>query len=153
MAAEVLYRQGTKAEYLALPARLANALYFCTDTKELFKGDDLYSDGMRVVASFSDLPIFTQAAANKLYVCTDTGCGYVLNSTRDGWDIVVHGVDHSTIGYDDYGLMRVEAVPVELVAGLSEKVNALIDTKMNFDLSEVEGRLANVEMSVAWEDL
>ena len=74
MAAEVLYRQGTKEEYMSLPVRLANALYFCTDTKELFKGDDLYSDGMRVVASFSDLPIFTQAAANKLYVCTDTGC-------------------------------------------------------------------------------
>ena len=49
--------------------------------------------------------------------------------------------------------MRVEAVPVELVTGLSEKVNSLIDTKLGFDLSEVENRLTNVEMSVAWEDL
>lgn len=153
MAAEVLYRQGTKEEYMSLPVRLANALYFCTDTKELFKGDDLYSDGMRVVASFSDLPIFTQAAANKLYVCTDTGCGYVLNSTRSGWDIVVHGVDHSTISYDDYGLMRVEAVPVELVAGLSEKVNFLIDAKLDLDMSAIKERLTNVEMSSTWEDL
>lgn len=153
MAVAVLYKQGTKEEYLSIPVHKANVLYFCTNTGELYKGDALYSDGVRRVASFAGLPAFAQAATGKLYICDDTGCGYVLNDTCDGWDIVVHGVDHSTIGYDDYGLMRVEAVPVESVTGLSEKVNSLIDAKLDFDLSEVENRLTNVEMSVAWEDL
>ena len=49
--------------------------------------------------------------------------------------------------------MRVEAVPVELVAGLSEKVNFLIDAKLDLDMSAIKERLTNVEMSSTWEDL
>ena len=48
MAVKVRYKQGTKQQYLALPERLSNALYWCTDTRELFKGDQLYSDGVRL---------------------------------------------------------------------------------------------------------
>ena len=37
--AKVLFKFGTQAEYLALENKLDNALYFLTDTGELYKGD------------------------------------------------------------------------------------------------------------------
>lgn len=125
MAGKVSYKQGTKQTYLGLAERQSNALYFCTDTRELFKGDDLYTDGLRVVASFYALPAFVEAADGKLYFCEDSGNGYVLNATRNGWIHVIHGVDNETIGLDENGLMAVKKVPIESVAGLEERLQAV----------------------------
>lgn len=85
MASKVGYKQGTKKTYLGLEKKSNNNLYFCTDTKELFKGDDLYSDGIRLINTKSSLPSFDTAADGIIYLCEDTGAGYVLNSARNGW--------------------------------------------------------------------
>lgn len=119
---KVVYKLGTKATYLGLLERPPNALYFCTDTKELFKGDDLYSDGLRLVGSYDELPAFIEAADGILYFCQNTGSGYVLNETRDAWLPVVHGVDNETIVLNEKGLMSIKAVPVEAVTGLGERL-------------------------------
>lgn len=123
--AKVQYKQGTKATYLGLTNRSSTALYFCTDTKELFKGDDIYSDGLRIVDNYANLPTFKVAADGILYFCTDSGSGYLLNETRDGWLPVVHGVDNNTIEYNSSGLMAVKAVPITAVTGLAERLQAV----------------------------
>lgn len=123
--AKVLYRQGTKATYLGLISRDPNALYFCTDTKELFRGDDLYSDGIRLVGSFDMLPPLSLAADGVLYFCKDNGCGYVLNEDRNEWLPVVHGVDNVTIGLNDNGLLSVKSVSIDAVSGLDEKLTEI----------------------------
>lgn len=120
--AKVLYKQGTKADYLGLPERLDTALYFCIDTRELYKGNDLFTDGVRFVASFSELPEFTAAADGKLYYCNDTGCGYVVNDERNDWIQVIFGVDNETIGISEIGLLKVKAVPLVSVTGLEERL-------------------------------
>ena len=125
--AKVSYKQGLKSTYLGLSERLATALYFCTDTHELFKGDDLYTDGLRVVASHAALPEFTKAAEGKIYYCADSKCGYVLNETRDGWTQVIFGTDGETLEVNAGGLMQVKAVPVEKVAGLDTYVTGLVE--------------------------
>lgn len=125
MALKVSYKQGSKATYLGLLARDPNALYFCTDTHELFRGDDLYSDGLRVVESFQALPTYALAADGILYFCKDTGCGFVLNEARDGWLPVVHGIDNDTIVVNDNGLMRVNIIPFSSVSGLEEKLSEI----------------------------
>lgn len=140
MATKVSYKQGTKATYLGLTERSSSALYFCTDTRELFKGDDLYSDGLRLVASYVALPAFSVAADGILYFCEDTGCGYVLNADRNGWIAVVHGVDNTTLEIGDSGLMQVKSVPVSSVAGLDEYVGTIV--------KEAVGEL-NVEVDFA----
>lgn len=122
---KVLYRQGTKATYLGIISKNPNALYFCTDTKELFRGEDLYSDGLRLVDSFSALPSFLVAADGILYFCKDNGCGYVLNEFRDAWIPVIRGVDDVTIGLNDSGLMSVKSVPIQTVVGLEEKLSQI----------------------------
>lgn len=103
----VSYKQGTKAQYLGLVSRDPYALYWCTDTKELFKGDDLYTDGLRVVNDKGSLPSFEVAAEGKVYFCADTGSAFVLNSTRDNWVQVLAGVDGTTIHINESGLLEV----------------------------------------------
>lgn len=123
--AKVLYKVGTKATYLSLTNRQSNALYFCTDTRELFKGNDLYSDGLRIVATYDVLPAFEKAADGILYFCKDTGCGYVLNEARDGWLSVVHGVDNETIEVNTDGLIAVKTIPILKVENLEERLSAV----------------------------
>lgn len=103
----VSYKQGTKAQYLGLVSRDPYALYWCTDTKELFKGDDLYTDGLRVVSNKASLPSFEVAAEGKVYFCSDTGSAFVLNTTRNDWIQVLAGVDGTTIRINESGLLEV----------------------------------------------
>lgn len=120
--AKVIYKQGTKATYLSLLEKNPNALYFCTDTCELFKGNDLFSDGLRMVDSYDMLPEFKVAADGILYFCLDNGCGYVLSRVRDAWIPVIHGVDGVTIDIGEDGLMHVKSVAIEAVTGLADKL-------------------------------
>lgn len=91
MAQNVKFYIGTKAQWLGLAKpRNEYGLYFCTDTCELFKGDLLFSDGMRIVASYANLPDFGVAADGILYYTKDTKNGYVLNETRDAWLQVIY---------------------------------------------------------------
>lgn len=130
MATKVRYKQGTKATYLGLSEHLSTALYFCTDTRELFKGDELYTDGLRVVANYDALPAFSVAADGILYFCEDNGCGYVLNQTRNGWIPVVHGVDNETLEIGENGMTRVRAVPVSKVTDFESAVETIVDRKV-----------------------
>lgn len=126
MATKVYYKQGTKAQYLALPVHLTNGLYFCTDTKELFKGDDLYSDGIRFAETFEKLPSFDSAADGILYVCRDTGSGFVLDAARDKWVPVLFAPDNETIIVNEKGLLEIKKIPTETIDGLDKKVKELI---------------------------
>lgn len=126
MATKVYYKQGTKAEYLALPVHLTNGLYFCTDTKELFKGDDLYSDGVRFADTFNALPSFSSAADGVLYICKDTGSGFVLSESRDKWIPVLFAPDNETIIVNEKGLLEVKNIAPENIEGLDAKVKELI---------------------------
>jgi len=123
--AKVRYVQGKKASYLALGSYDPLALYFCTDTNELFKGDKLYSDGVRIVLNYESLPELAVAADGILYYCKNNGCGYVLNEERNGWLAVLHGLDNETIGVNDNGLMAVVAVPIGKVTGLAEELQRI----------------------------
>ena len=147
MAVKVSYKYGTKQTYLGLPEHLSNALYFCTDTKELFKGDDLYSDGLRIVANFDALPEFAVAAEGILYFCEDSGCGYVLNAARDRWLIVIHGVDGKSIEINSDGLMSVKAVEIGKVTGLTDelsRIEALIAAGGGGEVSIATKELAGI---------
>lgn len=130
MATKVSYKQGTKAKYLSLDEHLSTALYWCTDTRELFKGDDLYTDGARFVDNKESLPAYELAADGKLYICLDNGNGYVLNEDRNAWVQVIYGVDGTTIGLTTAGLMEVKAVPVDKINGLDEKVAELVQAEV-----------------------
>ena len=125
MATKVSYKQGTKQTYLGLSKRLSTALYFCTDTKELFKGDDLYTDGLRIVDNYAAMPDFTKAADGKIYYAAEERACYVLNTERNGWIKLGDSYDNITIGLNTAGLVEVKAVPIDKVSGLSERLSAI----------------------------
>lgn len=123
--AKVLYKHGPKESYLNLYEKNPSALYFCTDTRELFKGDDLYSDGLRIVKSKDDLPSFAHAAEGILYYCEDNGNAYVLSESKCDWILVIHGVDDQTIGYNSDGLLSVKEIPIDAVISLKETLDTI----------------------------
>jgi hypothetical protein len=77
---------GTKAQYLSLQTpRNPLGLYFCEDTHELFWGDRLISDGIRVIPTKADLPELSSAADGVVYYVTETRNGYALSPDRTQW--------------------------------------------------------------------
>lgn len=167
--AKVLYKQGSKASYLGLYEKNPNALYFCTDTRELFKGGDLISDGFRIVSSYENLPSFGIAADGIVYFCESNGCGYILNSARDGWTPVIHGVDGTSIGVSAEGMLYVKGIQIESISGLNEKLQEIQKVPLtgsdgvsiseegvisisDIDISKIKGleeRLAKIEENVS----
>lgn len=83
--ANVKFYTGTKEQYLSLASHNPLALYFCDDTGELFKGDILLSDGVRIVPTRADLPECNCAADGVVYYIADTKNGYMLSPDRTEW--------------------------------------------------------------------
>lgn len=83
--ANVKFYSGTKAQYLSLVSHNPLALYFCDDTGELFKGDILLSDGIRVVPTYADLPELSCAADGVVYYVHNSRNGYMISPDRTEW--------------------------------------------------------------------
>jgi hypothetical protein len=105
MVNNVRFFAGSKKQYLNLDEYSPLALYFCYDTRELFWGDLLISDGMRVVATYEALPELTEAADGVVYFVTETRNGYVLSNDRAEWIQVIQapsGVGGNDVDLSDY---------------------------------------------------
>ena len=85
MAKNVRFVRTTKERYLNRDTYDALALYFCEDTGEMFKGDTIISDGIRVVPTRNDLPELSCAADGIVYYVHDTRNGYTLSPDRTEW--------------------------------------------------------------------
>ena len=83
--ANVRFVKTTKQKYINRDTYDDNALYFCTDTNEMFKGHDVYSDGIRIVATHDDLPDCACAADGIVYYVKETRNGYTLSPDRTEW--------------------------------------------------------------------
>ena len=108
-----------------------NALYFCIYSGALYRGDQLLSDGVRIVSSYSDLPEFNVAADGIIYYTEDTQNGYLLNITHDGWIKVISApiTDISLVPEEEK-----DKVPVT-VGGLIDAINetkSYVDEKIGF---------------------
>ena len=85
MAQNVRFYSGTKQQYLNLTTYNPLALYFCTDTGELYRGDQCISDGIRIVPTRADLPELSAAADGIVYYVHDSHNGYMLSPDRTEW--------------------------------------------------------------------
>jgi hypothetical protein len=93
----------TMAQYAALESKDASALYFIKDTGKIFKGDQDFTESVRLVAAFPE----TGIAQGVLYVNTATGEAKVYNGTA--WTTVVRPVD-ATVTEDSTNLVTSGAV-------------------------------------------
>ena len=85
MANNVRFIKTTKIKYLNRDTYDPLALYFCEDTNEIFKGDQVYTDGIRVIPTKADLPECKCAADGVVYYITETRNGYTLSPDRNEW--------------------------------------------------------------------
>ena len=83
--ANVRFIRTTKQKWLNRDTYDSTALYFCEDTGELFKGDILFTEGVKIVATRDALPSFECAADGVVYYVADTKAGFMLSPTRDAW--------------------------------------------------------------------
>lgn len=83
--ANVRFIKTTKEKHLKRETYDPNALYFCEDTNEIFKGAYVYTDGIRVVPTHADLPSCPTAADGVVYYVTETRNGYTMAPDRSGW--------------------------------------------------------------------
>lgn len=85
MAKNVRFVKTTKERYLNRETYDPLALYFCEDSGEMFKGDMVISDGIRVIPTHDDLPELSVAADGIVYYIAETHNGYILSPDRTEW--------------------------------------------------------------------
>jgi len=83
--ANVRFIKTTKLKYLNRDTYDENALYFCQDTNEIFKGQSVYTDGVRGIPTKAYLPECKCAADGVVYYITETRNGYTLSPDRTEW--------------------------------------------------------------------
>lgn len=145
--ANLIYK-GLKAN---LPAtREANSFYLCTDTRELYFGDSLYTDPVRFYADTKP----ATPAQGVLYVDTTTGSGDVWNGSawvnvvKPSSTAITDGADDTTIptskAVKDYVDAKTSGIASdESLSALESKVTTLIGS----DSSKSVRTIANEELA------
>ena len=85
MAKNVRFVQTTKQKWLNRDVYDPTALYFCIDTGEIFKGNILFTEGVKIVPTRDALPSFECAADGVVYYITDTKAGFMISPDRTEW--------------------------------------------------------------------
>lgn len=132
---------GTRQQYDSLPTpRNPLGLYFCQDTNELFWGDQLISDGMRVVPTKADLPEPTKAADGVVYYVTETRNGYVVPHGTNKWlqTIYAPAIDATK-------------VPESEIYNTVTTVGAVRDIAAEIygEIDDLDARIANIEVGTS----
>lgn len=98
-----------------------NALYFLSDTKEIYRGTTSYSNSVVTYNSNSGLPT-SGIAINKLYINTDTYEGYMHDGTE--WVNVIKPVSNILNDATDYDDHIVTGIAVK--AWVTNKIEEII---------------------------
>lgn len=92
--ANVIFKQGTRAQYDAIATKDASTLYWLTDTQELFKGDVLYGKGAEATTLASGL----MSAADKAKLDALSAGGAAGLTAVDASVVLASGENGTTIG-------------------------------------------------------
>lgn len=92
--ANVIFKQGTRAQYDAIATKDASTLYWLTDTQELFKGDVLYGKGAEATALASGL----MSAADKAKLDALSADGAAGLTAVDASVVLASDENGTTIG-------------------------------------------------------
>lgn len=130
MANAVRFIRTTKKKWLERDIYDDNALYFCENTNEIFKGSAAYTDGMRVIATKADLPSCPCAADGIVYFVAETGSGYMMSPDRTKWIQTIYApvTDAYTIPEEE---MYTTVTTVGAVRDVEKKIYDYIDHEVN----------------------
>lgn len=142
MAQNVRFIRTTKEKYLNRDTYDEFALYFCEDTCEIFKGSDVYTDGIRVVPTYADLPECPYAADGVIYYVADTKNGYMMSPDRSKWVQTIYApvADISSIPEDEeYNVVTTVGAVRDIEKAIYDYIDAKIDSggSGNIDYGEL----------------
>ena len=139
---KILY-YGLQASYDALATKDNDILYFCTDSKKIFKGSVEMTEQVRFAASKAGV---ASPVAGKLYVFADTGTVEIYNGSV--WTVVSYPILKSVAG----GGAGIDAtstdVQVPSAKAVYEYVQGIIggdDVVTEIDVSEEEGKITVIK--------
>ena len=141
MAKNVRFIRTTKEKWLNRDSYDPLALYFCEDTQEMCKGDQVLTDGVRVVPTKADLPSCPLAADGVIYYVKATKSGYMMSPDRTEWLQTIYAP-----------VEDVTTIPESEIYNTVTTVGAVRDIE-NAIYSYVDQEIANIEVSgVAGKD-
>lgn len=116
---------GLQAAYDAIETKDANKLYFCTDTKKIYKGDIDFSESAVAAASKDSLTVI---ATDRLYLFADTGSAEFYDGTN--WHVVSYKTvtSFNDATADDASVATTEAIKeyvASVIGGSSDVVKSL----------------------------
>lgn len=139
--ANVRFIKTTKTKYLNRDTYDENALYFCEDTNEIFKGSAVYTDGIRIVATKADLPECECAADGTAYYIRETRNAYTLSPDRTEWLQTIYAP-----------VEDVTTIPEDEIYNTVTTVGAVRDIE-NAIYSYVDQEIAGVEVGSGVESI
>ena len=105
-----ILKYGLQANYDALASKDSNVLYFCTDTKKIYKGAIDFTDSIVFASTKPESGIIS----GKMYVFADTGTCEVYNAASAQWKVVSYPIVTTIVddvsGNDDVHVPSAKAV-------------------------------------------
>lgn len=115
-----------------------NALYFCTDSGALYRGNQLLTDGVRSVETYSKLPKFSVAADGVIYYTLDTKNGYLMNSEKTEWLQIIYAPVTDISSVHEENISKVTAT-VGAVLDIKKELKDYIDKKTSTVSGIIDG--------------
>ena len=148
----VSFSQGLYQDYLDLPVKNPNQLYFCTDTQQLFLGSDEYTSQVR---QFTTMPQTWEVGKIVEYTGDtdeDYTQGYFYQMTEDGWSRidVQPDIRPQVVTYAQYQLLT----PEEIASGayiITDYPETQIDSsEVLYDNTTVYNELNSINNNLEW---
>lgn len=131
--ANVRFVRTTKQKWLNRDTYDSNALYFCEDTQEIYKGQYPYTEGIKVIPTHADLPSCPCAADGVVYYVTETRNGYVMAPDRSGWLQTIYAP-----ATDAYTVPESEIYNTVTTVGAVRDIEKAIYTYIDEEIANVE---------------
>lgn len=142
--ANVRFIRTTKIKHLNRETYDPNALYFCEDTQEIYKGQHPYTEGMKVIPTKADLPTFSCAADGVVYFVAETKSGYMMSPDRTEWLQTIYApvTDAYTIPEEEmYTTVTTVGAVRDIEAKIYQKIEEISISGGTTALTPVDGSL------------
>lgn len=159
MAKNVRFVQTTKQKWLDRETYDPYALYFCTDTGEIFKGNVLFTEGVKVIPTRDDLPSFECAADGVVYFIAETKSGFMISPDRTEWLQTIYApvTDAYTIPEEEMyttvttvGAVRdIEAKIYERIDSIDSGVGNLVPVDGTISITSTEDGNKSIGVAIA----
>lgn len=144
--ANVRFIKTTKEKHINRDTYDPNALYFCEDTQEIYKGQHPYTEGVKVIPTKADLPSCPCAADGVVYFIAETKSGYMMSPDRTEWLQTIYAPVT-----DAYAIPESEMYSTVTTVGAVRDIEKAIYEHIDSEIANVDGiesiNFAGVEMT------